>query len=262
MSRDLVTEEQWGPVVVRSTPWDAAVLDLATAEFRVTGTPPAEDLKAGLRCAIDSGKYDLLYGRVSPSAAVAGVLLATGFFACETQILFAMSERKFRAAGSGLAPRLAAAMAGDKDYKAAIDAARGLFQYSRFHEDPLISNDRAEARMRAWVGDLARRKTPLLVAYSSAGRMIGFMFCKTGPDAELILGGCTSEASFLAPRFWGGVVDFLFAQGARTIRAGVSAANVPMLRVYVELGFNVVSTGFDYHWHRLRRNESLNCSDT
>jgi hypothetical protein len=180
--------------------------------------------------------------------ATARILLAKAFFACETQISFSLSERKYRSIGSPIS-QLTVKPGGDCDYLEVIAASNGLFPFSRFHEDPLIRRDRADARMVAWVRDLATSKAPLLVARSSTGRLIGFMFYKQGENADLTLGGCTPEASFLAPKFWRALLDYLFANGSRSIKAGVSAANTSMLRVYVDLGFNISSTRVDYHWH-------------
>lgn len=234
---------------MRSTPWDAAIFGLATAEFQLMGSPPMQELESGLEALLTSGRYDLLYGRILPVSAIAKLLWAKGFFICETQVVLTLSERKYRAWGGRVSP-IRVNWASDADYEAVTQGTEKLFQYSRFHEDPLILRECADQRMLRWICDLAKRRTRLLVSYSSTGQVIGFMFCKTGHEAELTLGGCLPEGSFLALHFWAGVVGALFEQGSRVVKVGVSAANVPMLRVYGELGFNVVSTAFDYHWHR------------
>lgn len=245
-----MTEARWGPVCVRRTPWDGDVFGVSTAEYRVEGAPSAAEVEAGLIGAVKSGQYDLLYGRLLPTTEVSRALLLTGFYACETQLVYSLSERSRRLSALDATSGCTVSLATADDADAVLAAAHGLFRFSRFHEDPLIPVDLAEARMRAWVRDLAVRQVTLLVARSSKGQLIGFMFCTIGRVAELTLGGCTPEASFLAPKFWKALVDFLFSLGARSITAAVSAANVPMMRVYGDLGFNVLRTAFDYHWHR------------
>lgn len=250
-----MSDASWGPVTVRDTPWDAAVFGVATGEVRLGEGPWASEaeretaLHAALAEVTASGRYDLLYGRVTPDPAVVRALRRVGFSACETQVVYGLSARRWQPPAAGAAG-LAVHAATPADVPDVVAASQGMFRYSRFHEDPDIPGPLADARMVGWVRDLAAREAPLLVARSSAGALIGFMFCTTGPTAELTLGGCTPAASFLAPRFWAGVVEAVFQRGARAITAAVSAANVPMMRVYGDLQFNAVRSGVDYHWHR------------
>ncbi|MCI5218014.1 MAG: hypothetical protein D3914_02170 [Candidatus Electrothrix sp. LOE2] len=121
------------------------------------------------------------------------------------------------------------------------------FNYSRFHEDPFIECEKARRRYYNWIPELIAQKNNLLV-YRQDNEIISFMFFSIEKEtAKLILGGTKEGYGMMAPYFWSSVLMYLQKSNIKKVEAIISSANLVVLNLYINLGFNVKKTFFDYH---------------
>jgi ribosomal protein S18 acetylase RimI-like enzyme len=192
---------------------------------------------------------------------------ASGFYTCrvasdDVAAISALEDEGFhvvdvnvtleRAGGEGL-EGAGVAPATPAQHQALLDIAESCFRYSRFHLDPLISDDAANRVKRAWVASyLDGTRGVELLAVENGGRPAGFLAVLEAADGARVI-----DLVGVAPDAQGAglgealVKEFAHrhGEGGRTLRVGTQVANVPSLRLYEKLGFRVTSARAILHRH-------------
>jgi len=153
---------------------------------------------------------------------------------------------------TGLVVREATVQDGD----AILDIAASCFRYSRFHLDPLIPLECANAIKRAWVWSyLERQRGEQLLAAFMGERPIGFLAVLEtkikGMSARVIdLVGVdqAQQRSGVGKALVGAFLVDCTKRGTLAV-VGTQAANLPSLRLYEAMGFRVCDTTYVLHAH-------------
>jgi ribosomal protein S18 acetylase RimI-like enzyme len=142
------------------------------------------------------------------------------------------------------------------DGEVLLSIAASCFRYSRFHLDPAIPPERANAIKRAWVRSyLTRQRGERLLAAFVHERPVGFLAVLEtkvkGKNARIIdLVGVdhTQQGRGVGKALVGA---FLVECTKRETLAvvGTQAANLPSLRLYESMGFRVCETTYVLHAH-------------
>jgi dTDP-4-amino-4,6-dideoxy-D-galactose acyltransferase len=127
--------------------------------------------------------------------------------------------------------------------------ARNCFLYSRFHLDPKIHRSRADEIKVQWVLNClaGNRGDALMVAETD--RVVGFISVSAAPLCQTIdLIGVDPVKQ--RQKIGTGLMLWLFQRYAgRRIQVGTQAANIPSVRFYESLGFQLVSSTYVLHAH-------------
>ncbi len=143
-----------------------------------------------------------------------------------------------------------------QDHEDVLNIAANCFVYSRFHLDPLLTQEMANMVKREWVRNYVKGKRgeALLVAKLD-GKPVGFLAVLANKDSN---GSCrVIDLVGVAPAHQGrgvgrAIVDHFIASSdglCDSLRVGTQAANIPSLRLYESCGFRVADTTFVLHAH-------------
>lgn len=237
---------------LRLTPWDQRSLGLRTAELlEITGTD--SDLSE-LWTHIDSWllqhRIEYSFGRIAADAPnLKEALQNLGYHFIETSMLLSRTRTdEWPRVSKSLKLELGAASPDDlADLR---DIATNDFHHGRFLEDSTIQPNLARARTSGWLDDLHEREN--LKSARLHGKNIGFAADTLNVDgvADLILYGVSSNFPMLAVPLWVAALQRLNDMGAKRYQAMVSAANIPMINLYLRLGFSVTSVHYGFRkWH-------------
>jgi GNAT superfamily N-acetyltransferase len=230
--------------------WLASILGRKAFRLVVPHDCTSERIREGLR-EIEPGFY---YAKVSTrDVAHIEALAQCGFCVVDVSVTFERKPDEMPAAN----PSNCSVCDYEPDRHG--DVARigeDSFVYSRFHLDPQIPNVTANRIKRAWVENamLGRRGDRLLVAEwegQPAGFLIELHAIHDGQHARVI------DLVAVAPAFQGrGIGSALVrhvvkdaAKSASIVRVGTQAANIPSMRLYERLGFQICETNFVLHAH-------------
>ncbi|MFY8274000.1 hypothetical protein AAEU32_07735 [Pseudoalteromonas sp. SSDWG2] len=236
----------------RYTPWDESALKVKTFEIQ------AIDITNEKLCVQSLTKNDfceaeLIYGRFpSNNLKIKEILIKSGYFICETSLNVTLKNLESYTLPYIYSRRKLSISTLDKnDYSTLANICQNTFDYSRFHEDPFIPNDLANARIVQWIRDLANQDVTCLVNRSNSNDILSFMIFKTTNDThiELILGGSKKGYELNSPFFWGSVIQYFKDKGHSKISTTISAANKGVLSLYQNLGFKIINVKTDYHKH-------------
>jgi ribosomal protein S18 acetylase RimI-like enzyme len=195
-----------------------------------------------------SGARSLTYAKVDVSDVVAVLAFtARGFAVVDVLVTLTLGAEKAPAH-----PDKAVVPAAREHMAALIDIAGRCFRFSRFHLDPKIPDDLADAVKREWVRSYAegRRGLELLAALED-GVPVGFLAVLANGDARVI------DLVGVAPEAQGhGVGRALVSEfvarhkaAAAALRVGTQLANLPSLGLYESLGFRISSASYVLHLH-------------
>lgn len=240
-------------IKVTPTPWDTRALGFSTFNISLPepSTENETEIVASLINVTKASEKSIFYCRTNAHSVVnKRILTSAGFYNCETQLQIHRGGLKnFLAPKEIGTKRLSIANATEQDYLEVSSEALRVFKYSRFHEDPFICSDDADARMRAWCLDMHQQKTPLLVARNKAGQLDAFLFYSEAKSQhlELILGGSVPGKGMLTPLFWASFLEYFKESHINSVSTKISASNLVILNIYFLFGFSVTGTYFDYH---------------
>ncbi len=138
--------------------------------------------------------------------------------------------------------------------------AASCFKYSRFHLDPLISEDLANKIKYEWVLNYAKQKRgdKLFAAYVE-NSLAGFLAALTYEEAnkKIAVIDLVGVSKYFQKRGVGKrlVGEFIKEYGHYDeLRVGTQIANVPSINLYVKTGFSLI--GSQYVMHMLVKNEN------
>jgi hypothetical protein len=135
----------------------------------------------------------------------------------------------------------------ENDYDQIKIIAKNAFNYSRFHEDPNISSEKARLRYYNWIDDLRAQNKEFLI-YKTGNTVNSFItFSVDKESVTLYVGGSDLGKGFLTPFFWATFLTKLQLRGVKRVGGIMSAANVPMFNMYVKLAFKVDKVLLGFH---------------
>jgi ribosomal protein S18 acetylase RimI-like enzyme len=153
---------------------------------------------------------------------------------------------------TGLMVREAAAADGE----VLLGIAASCFRYSRFHLDPAIPAECANAIKRAWVQSyLTRQRGEQLLAAFIGERPVGFLAIletkvkgKNARVIDLVGVDHVQQGHGVGKALVGAFLVECTKRGALAV-VGTQAANLPSLRLYESMGFRVCETTYVLHAH-------------
>lgn len=236
----------------RYTPWDQSALKVRTFEIQDIDLNDEqlclEHLKTNDFC-----DAEFIYGRfLSSDLKIKEIMLKSGYFICETSFIVGLKNLNTYVLPNIYSRRkLDISILDKSDYGKVANIAQDMFNYSRFHEDPFVPKNLANARMSQWVNDLVNQDVTCLVNKSHSNEVVSFMIFKmTNKNSiELILGGSKKGYELHSPFFWGSVIEYFKENGHAKISTTISAANKGILSLYQNLGFKIINVNNDYHKH-------------
>lgn len=175
-------------------------------------------------------------------------LLRWGFTLVDTNLQFERSVTPPGQPQSDADVRLAEAL--DEDEIA--DLARRSFHYSRFHADGQIPDDVANEIKAHWTRSYfaGRRGDAMAVAVES-GRIVGFLLALISAEGAMIVDLVAVDESVRGHAVAGDLTWFALAQfpEANSLRVGTQLANLPAIRCYERLGFQLARAQYVLHYH-------------
>jgi ribosomal protein S18 acetylase RimI-like enzyme len=203
-----------------------------TADAASTGTAPGRALSM---CRVSTG-----------DVASVRALEGAGFNVVDVTVTLERSGSD-GLAGAEVAP------AAPEQHAELLQIAGTCFRYSRFHLDPLVSQELADRVKREWVRSYVEGRRGIeLLAAERDGRPLGFLAVLEASDGARVIDlvGVATDARGR------GVGEALVAEFARrhgdsdrVLRVGTQIANVASLRLYEKLGFRIVSSQYVLHRH-------------
>ena len=172
-------------------------------------------------------------------------LSARGFYTVDVNVTLA-HERSTAGGGGDVE------VARPEHHGALLDVAGSCFRYSRFHLDPQLPDELADAVKREWVRSYVEGTRGLeLLAAVDEGAPAGFLAVLERDGARVI------DLIGVAPSAQGRGVGKALVQAfvsrhsapGRELLVGTQAANVPSLRLYAALGFSIRSSAYVLHRH-------------
>jgi hypothetical protein len=236
------------------TPWDSNVFGVNTFEvsLKKIETSDIETATKRLGDMTSVPEPSLFYSRTNANnRLIKTVLTRSGFSNFETQLLIVNSINNHTVPKELGKRRLPIEIGNDQDYLELHERSSNLFEYSRFHEDPFVSQNLANLRMQLWCKDLHRQKVPLLVFKNKLNEIDSFVFYKKTCEksVELILGGSMPGKGMLTPIFWASFIDHFKDLGIKSIETRISASNIGIANIYMFFDFKIRATFFDFHKH-------------
>lgn len=139
---------------------------------------------------------------------------------------------------------------GKSDTDAAVEIARSVFRFDRYHADPEISDDVADEIKALWVrnGMNGRSDTPLVARVE--GKVAGFNLCmRHGEDAVIDLIGVADgyQGRGIGEKLVAGSLAH-YAGRAKRMRVGTQETNTVSLSMYRRAGFKPHDASETWHW--------------
>jgi len=213
---------------IKKTAWDKKIFRINTYEI----SPATE--KAFKQMPKLKGHFTLKVDPGSPKR----IIHEYGFYYCDTLIEPYCGREDFKFIYNNKVGLTRGAGIGEL-----LKISHGAF-YGRFHRDFNILKGLADARYDAWLTQLWRKKRVFGLCY--CGRLIGF-FAFSGN--KILLHALKKEyrGRGLAKYLWSAACRELFKKGYREIYSSISTSNLPVLNLYVSLGFKFRNVQDIYH---------------
>lgn len=150
-----------------------------------------------------------------------------------------------------LADRYAVRMAESGDAEAVEKVAAGSFVYSRFHLDPLVSDQVASDIKGRWAANYFKgQRGDWMVVPTFEGRVVGFNQLLSKDDTLII------DLIAVDPEHQGkGLATAMIKFAAENcgdwqrMLVGTQVSNIPSMRTYEKLGFRMCGSSYVFHYH-------------
>jgi hypothetical protein len=236
----------------RTTPWDARVFNVGTAE--ILDFAPADEAAAiaTLNAFAEWGvekHIGFCYTRVDAHDMPARRALQTaGFYAAETTFNISKRDLQKTDFSKYLRRGVNPSAASDLDLPALSQLAHDHFDHSRFHDDPFVSATIARQRYAGWINDLKAKEISIFrYRETLVGLHVQELDIVNPQTMHLILTGVAKPVAVLATAWWAAALDALKARNITHCSTVVSAANVGVLNLYNQFGFRIEKTLIGYH---------------
>ena len=175
-------------------------------------------------------------------------LLRWGFTLVDTNLQFERSVTPPGQPPNDVDVRLAEAS--DEDEIA--DLARLSFHHSRFHVDEQISDEVADEIKAQWTRSYfqGKRGDAMIVAIDR-GRIVGFLLALMSVNGAMVVDLVAVDEDMRGHGVSGAMTWFAQTQFPQAVclRVGTQLANVPAIRCYERLGFQLVHSQYVLHFH-------------
>jgi ribosomal protein S18 acetylase RimI-like enzyme len=188
-------------------------------------------------------------------------LQARGFYVVDTNVTFERAPGLL--GGPPSSGNVTVRNAAPRDTDEVLDIAATCFVYTRFHLDPQVSNEAANAIKREWIANYANgsRGEELLVAELD-GKVAGFLAVLRGhspaPGDRII--DLIGVAQDCQGRGVGKALVRHFVEASQgrcaLLRVGTQVANIPSIRLYEQSGFRLAGSNYVLHAHVQREQDS------
>jgi len=138
------------------------------------------------------------------------------------------------------------------DYEPVRGMAERAFTHERFASDPRLSPAVSSRRYGNWVDNTRGHATQRLIKFDDDGMVVGFFIIEFDTD-----GTCYWHLTAIAPDFqgqgygwraWRKAIAYATAHGASRVATTIAARNVPVMNLYVRLGFRFAAPSMTFHW--------------
>ncbi len=178
-----------------------------------------------------------------------GRLQDIGFRVVDTALTFECETPSTKPAGG-----IRFVRAEDRDRIAQI--AGKAFRYSRFHLDPMISNQLANRVKSEWATNYfnGARGDAMVVAESETS-VVGFLLMLRGGESQMVIDLIAVDPEYARRGFAKAMIAFSavngYGDGRRpgSILVGTQAANIPSVRLYESMGFRLSGAQYVLHFH-------------
>lgn len=207
-------------------PFDASVLGRPV--WRLTDPSHAED---SIQAAWAQGVGLMVYrGPEAPP----------GFRHVETLITFEGTVSE------GCMPEMARPATPD-DAEVVAEIARVAFMVDRWHADPSIPNDKADAFKAAWARNAVLGRADRVFVAEREGRVIGFNAVMSR-DTVLVIDLIAVSPGNQGLGFGRALIEAMGSMSIERVRVGTQASNAASVALYEALGFEPVSRVETWHW--------------
>jgi len=239
-----------GVLAEADVPWDTDLYGLPVVELRCTG--PAVEVARALPPWRALRRPAFVQTRVAPDdLATVEALCANGFYPAETTLDLSLPLRRLTPLEGRAGDRPRLRRVGAEDVAALATIARETFQTDRFHLDPHLPGDRADARYAGWVERGFAGGDRLYAYETAAGESVGFYLVRGEPGAEvdLSLAGVTPRhrRTGLGATMYSDMLVLCRDEGFRTAVTSMSANNLDVLNVFMRLGFTIRAARLTLH---------------
>lgn len=157
--------------------------------------------------------------------------------------------------------------ADSRDRQVVVSIARRSFLFSRFHLDPMISNECACTVKAEWVNNFfaGRRGDGLLVA-EYQGNVSGFLQYIHANDGSLLIDLIAVAPEATRKQLGAAMLAYAANRGSDdgspvALKVGTQACNIPAINLYIKMGFCMTGSQHVFHYHsRLMHEKSLGSS--
>jgi ribosomal protein S18 acetylase RimI-like enzyme len=179
---------------------------------------------------------------------------AAGLYVVDVNVTFAIKAGLNRT--QTLASEVAICEVRPEHREKVLEIAGTCFRYSRFHLDPLVSQQIADQIKRDWIMSyLAKERGERLWAALVDERLVGFLavLASESNGKRIRTIDLIGVDSNYQGRGVGYALSSFFISQYRgdcdLLQVGTQAANIPSMRLYEKLGFSISSTQYVLHLH-------------
>ena len=147
---------------------------------------------------------------------------------------------------------LVISLAGSADQATLEHIADGGFPYGRFHQDPRIDSQMGDKRYSQWVANAFANSKQEVLKVTQNEAIVGF-FVNEYPDAQSTFWSLTAisrefRGASIGKRVWKAMIAREKSNHRQTISTSISSHNIPVMNLYVSLGFRFPAPVVTLHW--------------
>jgi len=172
-----------------------------------------------------------------------------GFHLVDTNVVF---ERKQPAADAPVAARCEVRWAVAEDGPQAVELSGRSFRCSRFHLDPEIPRDLADRIKAEWARSFfAGKRGQRMAVARIGGSLVGFLLLLEAPDGTLTIDLIATDADHRRTGVAQSLIAFVQSPSdrPRRLRVGTQLANIPSVRLYEKMGYQIAEAMYVFHYH-------------
>jgi len=218
------------------TPWDAKIFGLTTYEIIYQSDRQFEELINEIKKTQQTGHYTV---KIHPTESKVS-LHKLGFYYCDSLIEpFCLRENFIEHSNKNVS------FSQDMEFDAIKDICLNTFDFGRFQRYFNVSRRHADQRYINWLEELWKKKQVLTLLYQT--EIAGFFAFSQN---KILLHALRKKfrGRGLSKFFWSQACQYLFEQKFSELTSSISACNLPVLNLYVSLGFKFRNPVDVYHW--------------
>lgn len=223
---------------LKETPWDSKIFGIPTYEIKQYSQEALDGIKNL------NGHFTI---KVDPLADKR-LLIANGFYYSDTLLEPFCKKENFKPHPNG---QVRIEKGGPFSVIREM-CLNNAFAHGRFHKDPFLPDDLADLRYASWLEQLHSQGKAFALMYGE--EPAGF-FCVDGNQIPLHAVSEKFRGKGLAKYFWSAAIERIFASGFNEAGSSVSASNLPVINLYISLGFTYKKAVEVYHKNQETREE-------